>query len=81
MIQEKQLCRFKLTYMLEDQLLHAEVHQIDMGGWVMFECFLLPDYSVVHIACENEGMYYLDMEDDIRDHANAIVASIKMKLN
>ena len=45
----------------------AEVHEIDMCGWVMFECFLHPAQTVVYIGWDEDTHQteWIDMEEDV----------------
>lgn len=45
----------------------AEVHEVDMCGWVMFECFLQPAQTVVYIGWDEDAHQpeWIDMEDGL----------------
>lgn len=44
----------------------VEVHEIDMSGWRLFECFLHPAQTVVYIGWDEDTdtPEWIDMEDD-----------------
>ena len=45
----------------------AEIHEVDMCGWVMFECFLQPAQTVVYIGWDEDAHQpeWIDMEDGL----------------
>jgi hypothetical protein len=45
----------------------AEIHEVDMSGWVLFECYLHPAETVVYIGWDEEAHVpeWIDMEDDV----------------
>jgi len=63
---EKEL-NFFITRIVADGILQtAEIREIDMDGWVMFECFLHPAQTVVHLSWDEDAHEpeWIDMEDD-----------------
>lgn len=45
----------------------AEIHEVDMCGWIMFECFLHPAQTVVYIGWDEDAHEpeWIDMEDGL----------------
>ena len=43
----------------------AEIHEIDMGGWILFECFLHPAQTVVYVGWDEDAHEpeWIDMEE------------------
>lgn len=57
----------------------AEVHEIFMEDWVLFECFLQPDDLVGYLAWENDAPApeWVDSEAGINaEQAAALIAAI-----
>ena len=58
----------------------AEVHEIDMCGWLMFECFLHPAQTVVYIGWDEDAHQpeWIDMEDGVLpEYAHLLVEAIQ----
>ena len=77
---EKKVRRYYLNYLLENTSTTAEVHEINMGGWTLFECFLLPHYELIQISKERNKLHCLDAEDGFQDHALQIMTMIANQL-
>ena len=53
----------------------AEIHEIDMGGWRLFECFLHPAQTVVYIGWDEDAHQpeWIDMEDGLLPEYGALL--------
>lgn len=55
----------------------AEVHEIDMCGWLMFECFLHPAQTVVYVGWDEDAHQpeWIDMEDGVLPQYAALLTN------
>jgi hypothetical protein len=51
---KKEVQWFLVSYSFEDALFLAEVHEIDMSGWTLFECMMLPSLEVIYLAWNSD---------------------------
>ena len=79
-VTEKKVRRYYLNYLLENLNTTVEVHEINMGGWTLYECFLLPHYELIQISKERNKLHCLDAEDGFQDHALQIMTMIANQL-
>lgn len=64
---ERELSFFIAPLFVDDIKQTAEIHEIDMCGWRLFECFLYPAQTVVYIGWDEEAHApeWIDMEEDM----------------
>ena len=45
----------------------VEIHEVDMSGWVLFECYLHPAETVVYIGWDEDAHApeWIDMEEEV----------------
>lgn len=77
---EKEISRYYINYRLGQTNATAEVHEINMGGWTLYECFLLPHYTLIQIGTERNVLHCLDVEDGLQEHASSIMTMIANQL-
>lgn len=82
-IDEKTLGFYKVSYTLEDLKSEVEIHETDMGGWILYECFILPDYTLIQIVSDFESLHLIDEDEDdpaLLHHIKAIFQLIRSKM-
>ena len=64
---ENELHFFITRLQINGILQTAEIHEVDMSGWTLFECFLHPAQTVVYISWDEETSTpeWIEMEDDV----------------
>ncbi len=58
----------------------VEIHEIDMSGWVLFECFMHPAQTVVYIGWDEEAQApeWIDMEEGMMpEYATLLTGAIQ----
>lgn len=79
---ERQLGSYHITYTVAEISTEVEIHEIDMGGWVLYECFILPEYSIIQIISDHESLHLFEEENDpeLLIHANAILSQLRSRM-
>ena len=69
---EKEIQTFTLNYSFKNDNKEVEVHEIDMDGWILFECFMQPCNSLIQIVFDLDTQTFqcldINAEDD-EEHA------------
>ena len=75
---EKEINFFITRLQTGDVQQTAEIHEIDMGGWVLFECFLYPAQTVVYVGWDEDAHEpeWIDMEEDALPEYGTVLSHV-----
>ena len=57
---------FTIAYVHGHETEFVEVHVIDMDGWLLYECFILPSYKTYYFGWDEnaENLEWIDLEKE-----------------
>jgi len=69
---------FTLTYVKHHQAEVVEIHEIDMEGWTLFECFVLPVYDVHYFSWNEETARpeWINMDDGFTEDVELLAKEL-----
>ena len=73
--------RFTIVYVHGQSTEIVEVHQVDMGSWLLYECFVLPTYCTHYFSLErdSETIEWINMDNEEIDNGILTLSSELLK--
>jgi hypothetical protein len=71
--------RYSISFSSGGSLKYAEIHEIYMEDWTLFECFLLPGHLLGYLSWDNDAAApeWIELEAGISEaDADALIAAI-----
>lgn len=81
--QEVEHAVFLATFTRDGLTYTADVHEIHMGGWVLYECFLFPHPTVIYFNLDEETneLEWIDMGDqDDPEHVAVLLSTLQERI-
>jgi hypothetical protein len=81
--QEVENAVFLATFTREGLTYTADVHEIHMGGWVLFECFLFPHHTVIYFSLDEDTneLEWIDMDgEDDPEHVTVLLSTLQERI-
>ncbi len=78
-VPEQERSRFTVVYLKDNKAEIVEIHEIEMNGWMLYKCFVLPFKRVYYFGWEHNAELpeWIDMENE-RESDDAALLCVEL---